>query len=58
MGDFYHPVKVLIDTNILVSAVLFQQGLARKALIDAVEGDTEAIVCDYSITELRDVFAR
>lgn len=51
-------MKVLIDTNILVSAVLFQQGLARKALVDAVEGDSDVIVCDYSISELHDVFER
>ena len=51
-------MRVLIDTNILVSAVLFPQGLARKALIDAVEGEAYAVVCDYSITELYDVFTR
>ena len=51
-------MRVLIDTNILVSAVLFPQGLARKALIDAVESDIDAIVCDYSITELHEVFDR
>ncbi|MCL1838372.1 MAG: putative toxin-antitoxin system toxin component, PIN family [Propionibacteriaceae bacterium] len=51
-------MRVLIDTNILVSAVLFPQGLARKALVDAVESDIDAVVCDYSITELHEVFDR
>ena len=51
-------MRVLIDTNVLVSAVLFPQGLARKALIDAVEGEADAVVCDYSITELYEVFDR
>jgi len=32
-------VRVLIDTNILVSAVLFPRGLARAALVDAVNDD-------------------
>ena len=51
-------MRVLIDTNILVSAVLFPQGLARKALINAVEGDIDTVVCDYSITELHEMFDR
>jgi putative PIN family toxin of toxin-antitoxin system len=51
-------MRVLIDTNILVAAVLFPHGLARRALIGAVEGGDDAVVCDYSITELYDVFAR
>ena len=51
-------MRVLIDTNILVSAVMFPHGLARQALINAVESDTIAIVCDYSITELHRVFER
>jgi len=51
-------MRVLIDTNILVSAVLFPKGLARQALVNAIEGDDEAIVCGYSITELWEVFER
>ena len=51
-------MKVLIDTNVLVSAVLFPQGLTRRALAQAIEGQDDAMVCDYSLDELCDVFAR
>jgi len=51
-------MRVLIDTNVLVSAVLYPAGMARRALIEAVEGSDEAIVCDYAIAELHDVFQR
>ena len=36
-------MKVLIDTNILVSNALFSNGLTRRALAKAVESDTDAI---------------
>jgi len=32
-------MKILVDTNILVSAVLFPHGLANQALVRAVESD-------------------
>ena len=51
-------MRVLIDTNVLVSAVLFPGGVTRQALACAVESDTDAIVCDYTISELHDVFER
>lgn len=51
-------MRVLIDTNILISAVLFPLGKARSALIAVAEGDDDALVCDYSILEVNAVFAR
>ena len=51
-------MRILIDTNVLVSAALFPQGLARRALVEAVEGPDDAMVCDYSLAELNDVFIR
>lgn len=50
-------MKVLIDTNVLVAAVLFPEGVARQALARAIESG-DAIVCDYAISELHDVFER
>ena len=51
-------MTVLIDTNVLVSAALFPDGLAKQAFVAAIEGGDEAIVCDYSIAELHEVFRR
>jgi putative PIN family toxin of toxin-antitoxin system len=48
--------KVLIDTNILVSAALFPQSVPAQAYMKAVMPPHEAIVCDYSVDEFRRVF--
>ena len=49
-------IKVLIDTNILVSAALFPQSIPAQAYMKAVVPPYEAMVCDYSIDEFRRVF--
>ena len=51
-------MKILVDTNVLISAALFEHGVARRALAAVVEGADEALVCDYSIDEINEVFAR
>jgi len=48
--------RVLIDTNILVSAVLFPQSVPARAFFKAVTPPCRAVVCDYSFDELRRVF--
>lgn len=48
--------KVLIDTNILISAALFPQSIPAQAYMKAVMPPYEAIVCDYSVDEFRRVF--
>jgi putative PIN family toxin of toxin-antitoxin system len=48
---------VLLDTNVLVSAALFPDGVAARAFEAAVWGD-EALVPRYVISELVDVCAR
>ena len=48
--------KVLIDTNILVSAALFPQSIPAQAYMKSVVPPYEAMVCDYSVDELRRVF--
>ena len=48
--------RVLIDTNILVSAALFPQSVPARAFFKAVTPPCRAVVCDYSFDELRRVF--
>jgi putative PIN family toxin of toxin-antitoxin system len=51
-------MKYLIDTNILISAALFPQSVPAKAFMKAVAPPHNAIVCDYSMDELRRVYNR
>ena len=51
-------MRILLDTNILISAALFPNGTAAKAYIKAVTFPNKGIVCDWSIDELRRVFNR
>lgn len=50
-------MKILIDTNILISAVLFSHSNPAKALIYAAENH-DIVLCDQNITELREVLNR
>jgi len=47
----------MADTNILFSALLFPESRPAKALFHIVEHHT-LILCDYIISELRDVISR
>ena len=51
-------MRLLIDTNILVSAALFPDSVPAKAFAKAVIPPHEAVVCDYSLDEMRRVFNR
>lgn len=51
-------MKVLLDTNILLSAALFPNGIAAQAYIKAVTFPNNGIVCEWSINELKNVFIR
>ncbi len=51
-------MKVLIDTNILISAALSPNGTPFKAYVKAVSYPNEAIVCEQNIDELRRIFNR
>ena len=51
-------MKVFIDTNILISAALFPNGIAAKAYRKAVSFPNQGIISDYSVTELSEVFKR
>jgi predicted nucleic acid-binding protein len=47
----------MTDTNILFSALLFPESKPAKALLHITEHN-ELILCDYIISELRDVVSR
>lgn len=50
-------MRVLIDTNILISALLFPSSVPARALLRAVSED-EFVLCDQNIAELREVLRR
>jgi putative PIN family toxin of toxin-antitoxin system len=45
-------VKVMIDTNILISAALFPNGRVAAALMKALLPPFQPVVCDYVVDEL------
>jgi putative PIN family toxin of toxin-antitoxin system len=49
-------IKILVDTNILVSAALFPGSVPDRAYAKAVTPPYKAVACDYSMDELRRVF--
>jgi len=50
-------MKIMADTNILFSALLFPESRPAKALIFIIE-QHNLILCDYIISELRSVVSR
>lgn len=40
-------MKIMIDTNVIISAILFPKGKAAQAFQKAVSVPYEPIVCDY-----------
>ena len=51
-------MRVLIDTNILISAALSSSGTPYKAFVKAVSYPNHGMVCEQNIDELRRVFNR
>ena len=51
-------MKILIDTNILISASLFPDSLPARAYYLAVCPPNKGIVCDQNIDEFRAVYNR
>lgn len=51
-------IKVLIDTNILISAALSDKGTPYGAYMKAVTYPYKGVICDQNIDELRKVFNR
>lgn len=51
-------MKCLIDTNILISTSLFPASIVAEAYAKATSEPFHAMVCDYSINEMRRVYNR
>ncbi len=51
-------MKVFIDTNVLISAVLFPNGTAAAAYCKAVTYPCCGMISEYNIEELYEVFQR
>lgn len=51
-------MRVFVDTNVLISAALFPNGVAAAAWDKAVHDPNDPVVSDYVIDELRRVFVR
>ena len=51
-------MRCLIDTNILISAALFPNSVPAQAFMKAVTPPHNAVVCDYTIDEMRRVYNR
>ena len=49
-------MRVMIDTNIFISAVLFPDGKASASLKKALSSPYQPVTCDYVIDELRRKF--
>lgn len=51
-------MRVLIDTNILISASLSNKGMPYQAFIKAVSFPNHGLVCEQNIDEMRRIFNR
>ncbi len=51
-------IKVLIDTNVLISAALSDKGVPYQAYMKAVTYPYHGVICDQNVDELRKVFNR
>ncbi len=51
-------MRVLIDTNILISAALSANGTPFKAFVKAVTYPNHGMVCEQNIDEMRRIFNR
>lgn len=49
-------MKVMIDTNIIISAVLFPNGTAAEAFKKALAPPFEPLICSYIVEELQNKF--
>ncbi len=49
-------MKIMIDTNIFISAALFPKGRAAEAFYKALASPYQPVICDYIIDELHRKF--
>ncbi len=50
-------MRILVDTNILFSALVFPRSRPAQALLHVADNH-EMVLCDRNITELRDILGR
>ena len=50
-------MRILVDTNILISAILFPHKKVAQTLLYIIEHH-DVVLCDYNIIELREVINR
>jgi len=51
-------MRVLIDTNVLISAALKPSGAPYRAFVKAVSYPNQGIICEQNVDELRRIFNR
>lgn len=51
-------MRVLIDTNVLISAALSNKGTPYRAFVKAVSYPNHGLVCEQNIDEMRRIFNR
>lgn len=51
-------MRILVDTNILISTALNAKGTPYKAFLKAVTHPNKGLICDQNIEELRRIFNR
>lgn len=49
-------MKIMLDTNIIISAALFPNGRAAQAFFKALQPPYQPLVCDYVVDELHRKF--
>ena len=50
-------MKVMADTNVIISALLFPASLPAKVLLH-IAGNHDLVLCDHIVAEIRDVISR
>ena len=50
-------MRVMTDTNVIISALLFPASLPAKVLLH-ITGNHDLVLCDHIVTEIRDVVRR
>ena len=49
-------MRIMLDTNIIISAALFPNGRAAQAFFKALQPPYQPLVCDYVVDELHRTF--
>jgi len=50
-------MRILVDTNVLFSALLFPKSVPAQALMNVI-GNHELVLCDQNIAELKEIIKR